>query len=201
MHAVMRTPLASFLSAASLLSISAAARAQAPGASLETSSVDDAGPQDSLTINPFLGLLLVPNLAYERAISRHVSLMVSAFYLDAHGTNSMGNTADATIAGFTVQPHFYFGKRALEGAYVAPFVELLDVSVADSGGNAAGGSGVEVGATVGYSWLLGPVNLKLGVGAQVSEGNLYSISSDGTSTQAKGVGAGLAMDLAAGFAF
>jgi hypothetical protein len=201
MHAVIMRTLASLLAAASLLSISAAARAQAPGASLAASSEDDAGPQDSFTTNPFWDLLGGANLAYERAFGRHFSIMVAGLFLDAHGTNSDGNEANATIASLTVQPHFYFGKRSLEGAYIAPFVELLDVAVSDSGGNAVGGSGVMVGATIGYSWLLGPVNLKLGVGAQVAEGSMYDISSDGTSAQAKGLGAGLAMDLGMGFAF
>lgn len=202
MHAfIMRTCLASILSA-SFLSLSAvAAHAQAPGAAIAAASDDDAGPQNTLTTNPLWDLLAVPNLAYERAIGRHSSIMVAGLYLAGHATNSSGQTSSASLGELTVQPHFYFGQRALEGAYIAPFVELVDVSVDDSSGSSASGAGLAVGATVGYSWLVGPANIKVGIGAELASASAHGVSQDGSTSTVTASGAGLAMDLTAGFAF
>src|SRR6185312_15387554 len=131
----------------------------------------------------------------------HSSIMVAGLYLSGHATNSDGQSASASLGELTVQPHFYFGQRSLEGAYVAPFVELVDVQVADSTGSSAAGAGIAVGATVGYSWLVGPANIKLGIGAQLASASAHGVSQDGATSTVTASGAGLAMDLTAGFAF
>jgi hypothetical protein len=197
----MRKPLASFLAAASLLSISSAAFAQAPSANLAAVTVDDPGPQDTITINPLWALVQVPNLAYERAIGRHASIMVAGLHASLNG-DSDGHMSNLTISELTFQPHFYFfGDRALEGLYLAPFIEVVDASTSDTAGNLATGTGVALGATVGWSWLLGPANIKLGVGGQVATASAHEVNADGSSSAATGAGAGLALDLACGFAF
>jgi hypothetical protein len=197
----MRKTVASLLSA-SILSFAAAAHAQqAPGEYLASSAQDDAGPQNTLTSNPLWDLLGGANLAYERAISRHASLMVAGLFFDGQTSNSDGSMTSITLGELTIQPHFYFGDRSLEGFYVAPYVSLVDVSGSDTSGGAATGAGVSIGATVGWSWLVGPANIKLGIGAGVASASASGVNADGTTSVASASGVGLAADLQTGFAF
>ncbi|HTJ46848.1 MAG TPA: hypothetical protein VL463_32315 [Kofleriaceae bacterium] len=193
----MRTRLASIV-ATSLLSFSALAHADTQiGASADA----DDGPKNSITFNPLEELVGLINVSYERAVTPRASVQIDLMGASASGTNDQGNQASVGFFSATVQPHFYFGKRSLEGAYIAPFLQVAALDAADSSGAGGTVSLVSSGATVGYSWLAGPVNIKLGAGPKVSMGSALAIDSKGNAERASGWGVGLTMDLSMGVAF
>jgi hypothetical protein len=192
----MRTRLTSILTA-SLLSFSALAHADAQlGATAEA----DDGPKNSITINPLEELVGLINVSYERAVTPRASVQIDLMGASAV-VNDQGNQASAGFFSATLQPHFYFGKRSLEGAYIAPYVQVAALDASDSSGAGGTVSLVATGATVGWSWLAGPINFKLGMGPKVAMGSALAIDSKGNAERASGWGVGLTMDLSMGVAF
>jgi hypothetical protein len=197
----MRTILAS-LASVSILAAATAAHAQGPAVTRDVASSDEAdpGPQDTITTNPVLDILGLADLAYERAVSRHASILVEGVFGSVSASSGTTTMSD-TFGSVTVQPHFYFGDRTLEGFYVAPLLQVAHLSAQDQDGVTATGTGVAAGATGGYAWLLGPVALKLGLGGKVSSASARAVGTDGKVATASGVGATITMDFSAGFAF
>jgi hypothetical protein len=200
MHAViMRNRLASLL-ATSLLSLSAVAHAQAPGA-ITASVPDDDAPTTAITTNPVWDIFGGLNLGIEHALSKHFSIEVDGLHLGAQGTSSTGATANIAVNQVTLQPHIYFGSRALSGFYIAPFVQVVDVKADSSDGGFATGAGAALGSTVGWAWVGDHVDFKLGIGAEVMSAAAQGHGPDGVQKSESAGGAGLTADLSMGVAF
>jgi hypothetical protein len=199
----MMPRLASLL-AASLVSIAAAAHAD-PLADVRADAAIDPGPQSSLTVNPALAAIGFVNVAYEHAFWRHASIQVEGVYGTATSRSGM-TTTHVDVASITVQPHFYFGERTLEGFYVAPFVTVAQLGEDSTPtGPYASANAFALGSTVGYGLVLGPLDVKLGVGAKLATAGANLFTADRkvsvTPSYEYDVGAALTADLSAGFAF
>ncbi len=195
----MRTRLASCL-AASLVSLSAAAHAQAPGA-ITASVPDDDGPHTAITTNPVEAVLGIPNLAIEHALSKRVSIEVEGMRIAGSATGSDGSTAHISLMSVTLHPHIYFGDRALSGFYLAPFVQVMDVEADSNEGAFATGGGAAFGSTIGWAWVGDHMDFKLGVGAEALAASASGHGADGVDKTESAGGVGLTMDLSMGIAF
>jgi len=148
-----------------VLSVAPSARAHAdePNLRYQRPSVEPTA-WNGLTINPVEIALGRFNLTYERVLNAHLSLAIDGAYMHS-STNLVSNdtlSMNAFAGGFS--PHFYFLRPAPGGLYLAPFVRLAYVT--GTAQRAVGdGFGYASGATIGWSWVVGAFNLKLGAGA------------------------------------
>ena len=150
-------------------------------------------------VNPFSLLAGELNAGYERAVDGRTSIMLAGRAGQMQGTDSAGEPFVMSTLGGEVQPHFYLARRAPHGPYFAPFVGAGSASI-ETAGVAYARSYVTVGSTVGWSWVWGRFNLKLGVGADYEYGPRLLRDASGERVETIGTPT-LAGDLKMGFLF
>jgi hypothetical protein len=181
-----------------LISLMFVARIASAGEPLRIEERAEPAPtqRNVVYVNP-VGLIGgVYSLGYERVLSPYLSFAIEGMYL-----HDQSNGVTGTGVGAGVVPHLYLLGRAPSGLYLAPALRIAAVSA--EGLDASGtGTGYSLGATTGWSWIWGPVNLKLGIGAAYFDMVAVARTSDGTDQASVGAhGIGLTGDLSFGFAF
>ena len=158
-------------------------------------------PRNGLHINPLAMALGVFGLGYERVLGEHVAIQLSGQY-----TRLWYSEDDAWAVGAELRPYFFFFRPAPGGMYLAPFGSLA-YSRAQVGSATGEGVGWSVGATIGYSWLIGRhVTIRAGGGVQYlslkaeAEANGLG-ASDGVKATAGYSGGMPALDFSVGYVF
>ena len=150
-------------------------------------------PHTIIHLDPLGAAFGIFGLGYERVLSRYASLRIGAQY-----SNPWDND-DIWGVGGEIRPYFYLLGRAPTGLYIAP---LFRGAFARGEKGSASGSGFAwaAGGTIGWAWLLGPVDLRIGLGALYLD--MQVTAKDGTDTLKLGSsGVAATGDLSIGFAF
>lgn len=133
-------------------------------------------------------------LGYEHVLSRHLSLQIGASYV-----GPWSNDDEIWGLGGELRAFVYPLGRAPGGLYVAPLVRVA-YARGDSGGITASGLGWGAGGTIGWTWLLGPVGIRAGIGALYYD--IEATGGDGAQRITLGYsGPSPTADLAIGFVF
>jgi len=152
-------------------------------------------PKNGLHVNPLAMALGVFGLGYERVLGEHVAIQLSGQY-----TRLWYSESDAWGLGAELRPYFFFFRPAPGGMYLAPFGSLA-YSRAQVGSATGEGVGWSVGATIGYSWLIGQhVTIRAGGGVQYLSIEAEA-ESDGVSATAGYSGVMPALDFSIGYVF
>lgn len=166
----------------------------------QTASNTQAEYDNGIYVNPFWLLLRGMGVGYEHRLGERSSLMIGAVGI-APAFEVDGDKASVQALNVQAQPHYYFGKRgAMRGPYVAPFVGL-GVARARVNDTTARGLSVSGGSTIGWSFMIGPANLKLGLGAMYSSSLGVGTDENGDAVTERTGGFGVAGDLKMGFQF
>ncbi len=168
-------------------------------------------PSNGITINPVLPFLELGGYrelqgSYERVVSQRVSLMATFAYGYGEskverfsGSGVVETSLRSTAWGLRLHPHFYFVNPAPGGFYLAPFLSVMHAG-AELDGATGSAFGWEGGGTLGWSWVAGAFNAKLGAGARYV--SAVAEVQSGTSVARSGRQAVLpALDLQVGFVF
>ncbi len=168
-------------------------------------------PWNGITINPVLPFLAIGGYrelqgSYERVMSERISLMATFAY--GYGESKVQRFSGAGIEevslratawGLRLHPHFYFVHPAPGGFYLAPFVSLMQAG-AELDGNKGSAFGWEGGGTLGWSWVAGAFNAKLGIGARYVDARAEVQTSSGVAVSGRQQVLP-ALDLQIGFVF
>ncbi|MGE0547680.1 MAG: hypothetical protein AB7R00_11515 [Kofleriaceae bacterium] len=153
-------------------------------------SAEPASPRNVVYVNPLPIFAGVYNIGYERMVTRQLSVGVEGL-TTAEGT--------ARAYGLKLIPRLYLLRSQPSGVYVAP--EFQAIYAKDSAAASGSAWGSLAGINVGWSWLAGPMNIKLSAGIAH-----YRIASDEVTVMDGPVGreeSGLVprLDLSLGAAF
>jgi len=152
-------------------------------------------PKNGLHVNPLGMLFGVFGLGYERVLHDRVAIQLSGQY-----TKMWYSDDDVWAIGAQLRPYFFFFRPAPGGMYISPLASIAYSSV--TVGSATGsGVGYSVGATIGYSWVIGRhFNIRAGGGVQYMSIRAEA-EGDGVTATAGYSGVLPALDLSMGFVF
>lgn len=165
-------------------------------------------------VNPATIVSRALSIGWERAMLPGMWLAVAPYV--QYGTQSSGTpeirlSVKTKAVGLILQPHFYLRRMGLRGPYAAPFGAAVWGSIDQA--TSFGGGGEEkssasfrafgAGVVGGWSWILSPANLKVGLGFQWYRA---TVEVDGVPGAAPAptvalAGLGLAGDVKIGFVF
>lgn len=141
------------------------------------------GPRNTLSLNPLSLIFGVLSLEYERALSEHLSVYVSPSVYLAYGAlesefETTGYGSGGGVRAFPVgaAPSGFYLAVGGEGAYAE----------AKGASGSARGFGYEVGAQLGYTWLIADV-IDISLGAGVKYADLRVDTNDGRTYGDQGV--------------
>lgn len=149
--------------------------------------------RNGIHINPLSIAFGVYGLGYERVLNDYFAVQVQGIFMKPWTSDNVWGL------GAGLRPSFFFFRDAPGGMYLSPFASLA-YSRATEGlivGEAAAWS---VGGTIGYSWVIGPVNIRAGAGVQYID--IGASAGDGKSGASVSLAMVLpALDLSLGFVF
>ncbi|MGE0870455.1 MAG: hypothetical protein AB7P03_17965 [Kofleriaceae bacterium] len=147
-----------------LASSSTIAAAEATQSVASDAAVSPASPRNVAYVNPLPMIEGIYNIGYERMVTRQLSVGVE-----------LATTAEGTARAYGVKviPRLYVLRKEPSGLYIAPEFQAIYAKDSAAPGSAWGTVG---GITAGWSWLIGPVNIKLAAGVAH-----YRIASDDAS--------------------
>lgn len=125
-----------------------------------------AGPLNTVTVNP-LGLAFgMLNFEYERAASQKLSWFVGPSYW-SFSSGIDENDATVSAYGLSGGIRYFLSGSAPEGFFLSPGLSASYVAASEGDASAVGYS---VSAIGGYTWIFGDVfDLSLGLGAQYTK--------------------------------
>ncbi len=156
------------------------------------SNAGEPQPQKNLVMfNPVSILFGVISLEYERALAERISLSI----LGAFVTLSSEGTSVTGIGG-GIAPRFFIAKKALNGLFISPGIELVSITGKnDDTDESSSAFGFIIPVILGYTWIWGQeAGFALSLGAGAAYWNLSVLDLDVT-----GVTPSLRLALGIGF--
>ena len=154
---------------------------------------------NAIKVNPIAAIFATGNFGYERAIASNQSIQLSAFY-------SGVSLAGIKYAGWGVTPEYrlYFGGRAMNGGYVAPFGRYQSFTLTDKEADTKESfTSIGGGAIIGWekAWDSGFL-LDLFAGPSYNSGTIKSTNGDPAFNIKGGInGFGVRTGICLGFTF